>query len=153
LTKHTPENAPLDAAGRNFLRRIAYIIRNKLSEYYYCCQNDIEELSQTKSEEEFKDAMVDNYFDRTLAMYNELGKIIFSSRYFLFLPQTQRESIQDTFDYVLLQKAYATSIISEQGGIPHEETILMIKDLLDLFDNITQEINRINELVEHTEDQ
>ena len=153
MTKHTPENAPLDAAGRNFLRRIAYIIRNKLSEYYYCCQNDIEELSQTKSEEEFKDAMVDNYFDRTLAMYNELGKIIFSSRCFLFLPQAQRESIQDTFDYVLLQKAYATSIISEQGGIPHEETILMIKDLLDLFDNITQEINRINELVEHTEDQ
>lgn len=128
---------------REVLREL-YSIRNKLVRFYFTYENDLEMNGDIQLEGD----TLTKYYGLIINLYNEVGELLFNSKYFVLLPSMNRQQIINSFDYVIQQDEFLEADPGNNSIDGEEDVMPMITDLMKLFNQIENAINEINQSID-----
>lgn len=124
----------VNGTDKQDILRELYVIRRKLSQFYFSYQESLARLEE--------DDLISTFLFKVIQFNNELADIVLSSKYFVQLPIEKRSEMLYAFDYVMLQEVSIEN--DEDYEISDDDIQSMIEDLLNLFLEIDKEIHTLN---------
>lgn len=123
----------INKTDKQDVMRELYLIRRKLSHFYFSYQDNLIRLEE--------DELLEAYFLKAFQVYDEIAESVLGSKFFVQLPIEKRQQFLNVFDNVAY---YDVCMENDTNYYMEQEDIQeMINDLLNVFIKIDDEINKI----------
>lgn len=141
-----------DSAGERNIDRVEnlteilselYTFRKVMTDFSLRYQALKDMLDVGEDEERVEEEIAEKLFLRTFEVYNEVSKLIFSSKYFILLDKEKRMKIIESFDYVVYEEVRMEE--DESYFLETSEQVGLIKELHALFEEVTDQIERVSD--------